>query len=73
MPVLIPADHVIEDGIHVLAQKILIVILYVEGLLIGRVCLLGMLLDFKLDFQVFFIIAVATVLGDAGRDTVHPL
>ena len=34
MSVFIPADHVIEDGIHVLAQKILIVILYVEGLLI---------------------------------------
>ena len=32
-----------------------------------------MLLDFKLDFQIFVVIAVATVLGDAGRDTVHTL
>ena len=73
MPVLIPSDHIIEDGIHVLPQQILIVILKVEGLLIRRPCLLRMLLYLKLDFQVLFLRLVPAVFADSRGQTVHPL
>ncbi len=73
MSVLIAADHVVEDGIHVLAQQVLIVVLNVEGFLVRRSCLFGVLLYFELDFQVFLVNLVPAVLGDAGRKTVHSL
>lgn len=72
MTVLIPPDHVIEYGIHILSQEILVVVFEVEGLLVVGVSLVGVLLYLELDFEVLLLL-VAAVLGHFGGQAVHPL
>lgn len=72
MSVIVPSDHIIEDGVHVLAEQVLVIVLQIERILIGRSRLLGMLLDL-LNLDVLFLGAVAAVLGDARGEAVHAL
>lgn len=70
--VLVAAHHVVEDGVHVLAEKVLVIVFQVEGLLVGRAGLDSVLLDFELSLESLFV-ALPAVLGDLGSKAVHAL
>ena len=62
MPIFVASHHIVEDGVHVLAQQVFIVVFEVEGFLVGGASLDHLLLDFQLCLESLFV-ALATVLG----------